>query len=68
MEECDCPLCKDKSRRCPKCGRELSRGRTIRQKDGIEYTPMTCPVYRKRLVDVKIPYGALLGREPQEAG
>lgn len=68
VEGCGCPLCKDKTRKCPKCGRELSRGKTVRQKDGTEYTPLICPVCRKRLVDVKMPYEALLGRESPEAG
>lgn len=45
----------------------MSRGKTVKQKDGTEYTPLTCPVCKKRLIDVKIPNEVFFGQQELEA-
>ena len=59
MSECDCPLCKNSLRNCPKCGAQLTKGKTVKEKDGTEYFELKCPKCNERYMDVKVPYSAM---------
>jgi len=51
-----CDLCEKSVRKCPDCGAELLKGKTVKEPDGTEYSELICPKCKKRYADIKIPH------------